>query len=185
MTNLLLDSMLPADLADRSQVIEYKGVIVEFDRLREISENSLAVVEHNRREVDWEKLPVEVKLEFGWLDTDRTIPTVIGGIRAGMAALCQRCLEPFELMVDVPVKVLFGKVYGTAPDNDYDTWESGDTPIRLLDVVEEAVVMALPLAPVHNSIDDCGALAGKIRELERDTARPFAGLRAQLDEMNK
>jgi uncharacterized metal-binding protein YceD (DUF177 family) len=102
-----------------------------------------------------------------------------------MAALCQRCLEPFELMVDVPVKVLFGKVYGTAPDNDYDTWESGDTPIRLLDVVEEAVVMALPLAPVHNSIDDCGALAGKIRERERDTARPFAGLRAQLDEMNK
>jgi len=68
MINLLLDSMLPADLADRSQVMEYKGDIVEFGRLREISADSLAVVEHNRREVDWEKLPVEVKLECGWLD---------------------------------------------------------------------------------------------------------------------
>ena len=85
----------------------------------------------------------------------------------------------------MPVKVLFGEVRDTAPGNDYDTWESGDTPIRLLDVVEEAVVMALPLAPVHNSIDDCGALAGRVSEHERDTIRPFAGLRVQLDELNK
>jgi hypothetical protein len=42
--------------------------------------------------------------------------------------------------------------------------------------------MALPLAPVHESIEDCGPVAVEIADKKPDTVKPFADLRKQLEE---
>jgi len=186
MTNPLLDRVLPAELANRSKVIEYKGVIGEFSRLRAIAEKELRDVEAEQRPRDWQASPIEVSLAFGWLGTDREHPAATGHIRAAMPVVCQRCLEAFELPIDVPVRVLFGGDGGGVPLNaGFDAWDSDDEAIRLADVVEESVIMAMPLAPAHGSAAECGDLAGKISEREPGTVRPFADLRAQMDELNK
>jgi uncharacterized metal-binding protein YceD (DUF177 family) len=55
--------------------------------------------------------------------------------------------------------------------------------IRPADIVDEVLIMAMPLAPVHADRRDCGPLAERLapdRAAAGDTARPFADLRARL-----
>ncbi len=186
MTNPLLDRVLPAELADRSQVFEYIGVIGDFERLRAISEQELEAIEPAQRPRSWTAGPVEIEIAFRWLDQEHALPAATGRIRALMPTVCQRCLEAFELQIDAPVRIVFGAdEAGHSQRGDYDAWEADEETVRLLDIVEEAVVMALPLAPTHGSEEDCGELAGKIPEREADGVRPFADLRARMDAMNK
>lgn len=185
MANLLLDRMLPAELAENSQVIEYKGVIAEFERLREISERELHALTAAEQPRDWSDGPVEALLEFGWLDTDQAMPAATGHVRTALPAVCQRCLETFELAIDTPVRLLFCDEARVPTGQEYDAWDTGGEAVRLLDIIEESVVMAMPLAPLHASVADCGALAKRIAGPTPDAVRPFADLRAQMDKMNK
>ena len=90
----------------------------------------------------------------------------------------------------VVVNDLGGSVDGTGAGSEAaqavvkEITDAGGEAIRLMDVVEESVVMALPLAPLHASTSDCGALAEQIAGSATDTVRPFADLRAQMDKMN-
>jgi uncharacterized protein len=186
MANPLLDRVLPIESADRSQVIEFKGKVGDFKRLSGIVEDDLGGLEPAQRPEKWRDGPVQTRLEFGWVDAGGELPAVEGRIDAGLTLVCQRCLEAFQM----PVKTSFRMVF-TAPDGDtgslsgYDSWELEEDTVRPMDVVEEVLVMALPLAPVHGSIEDCGPLARRIADDEPDTVKPFADLRTQLDELKK
>ena len=59
-------------------------------------------------------------------------------------------------------------------------WELEDSLVRPLDVVDEALVMALPFAAMHASEAECGPLAKRATGEASEGARPFANLKAQL-----
>lgn len=186
MTNPLFDRVLPADLADRAQVIEIEGEVGDFSRLAGIVEADLATLTEGDRLRNWEAIPVTGRLAFEWVDAERTLPAVRGRLTTRLAAVCQRCLEAFELPLDTAFDILFtGTSVAEQGLEDFDTWELGEDPVRLLDVVEEALIMALPLAPVHISGDACGPLAGRIPLDAPEKVRPFADLRSQLEKANK
>jgi len=183
MANPLLERALPAELAERAQVIEFEGKVGDFGRLSAIVEADLAALDEPPPAPDWAQEPVSVRLEFSWLDADRRIPAMSGSASLTLAAVCQRCLEPFEMPVDTTFGVLFTDEQTSDAGLDapgYETWVLDEGRVRLQDVVEESVVMALPLAPVHPSTDDCGPLAGGIVAAAPGTVRPFADLRARL-----
>lgn len=82
----------------------------------------------------------------------------------------------------------------TEPDKDSDQyadladieiWELEDETVRPVDIVEESLVMALPLAPMHESLELCGPLVKNLAEDEPDVVRPFADLKSQMEKMNK
>jgi len=52
--------------------------------------------------------------------------------------------------------------------------------IRPIDFVEESLVMAMPLAPVHDSREECGARFEINKEVEAEQVRPFADLKSQM-----
>jgi len=180
MANPLLDRVLPADLADSSQVVEYKGVIGDFERLIEISAAELGNAAGATQTRDWQNLPVETRLEFAWLDTNRELAVATGQIRATLPLVCQRCLEAFELILDVPVRIVFGEGGDVTDNAGYDAWEVDEAAIVLQDVVEESVVMAMPLAPLHDSDTACGALAEQLAETGPEMTTPFADLRSRM-----
>ena len=67
-------------------------------------------------------------------------------------------------------------------DDALDVWGLTDGKVRPLDVIEEMLVMALPMAAMHESAAECGMQpvpdeTGR----QADTVRPFADLRAQID----
>jgi uncharacterized metal-binding protein YceD (DUF177 family) len=188
MANPLLERVLPAELAERCQVIEFEGKVGDFDRLKSIVSADLEAIDERARPRGWARNPVSVRLEFRWLDADRRLPAAAGSVSTRLRAVCQRCLEPFEMPVDIEFSILFA----TAASGDavidapgFETWELDGDAVRLLDVVEESLVMALPLAPVHGSADDCGPLAGRIADRAAQSVRPFADLRARLEKAEK
>lgn len=185
MANTLLDRALPEELADRCQAFELEGKIEDFQRLVEIVEADLDVLAAEFRPRNWRAAPVNIRLGFAWLDTRREIPVLEGEISTDIAAVCQRCLEPFELSLETKLKMLLLKTpAATTPQDEFEIWEVEGDAVRPLDIVEEALIMALPFSAVHPSIDLCGPLAQKVAEESRKTVRPFADLRSQLNKPN-
>ena len=189
MANPLLEHVLPAEMAERSQVIEYKGEIGEFERLSAIVKADLESVSKAERPRAWRAGPIEIRIEFSWLDARQSLVAASGQSSARMTAVCQRCLEAFEMPVGAAFNVLFRE-----PDKDSDQyaemadieiWELEDETVRPVDIAEESLVMALPLAPMHESPELCGPLAMSPAEDKSDVIRPFAELRSQMEKMNK
>lgn len=185
MANPLLDRALPEELADVLQVFELKGKIENFQRLVEIVEADLDAVAAETRPRDWRAAPVNIRLGFAWLDARREIPLLEGEISTDIAAVCQRCLEPFELSLETKLKMLLLKTpAATTLQDEFEIWEVEGDAIRPLDIVEEALIMALPFSAVHQSSDLCGPLAENVKEESRKTVRPFADLRSQMNKPN-
>jgi uncharacterized metal-binding protein YceD (DUF177 family) len=183
MANPLLDRVLPAELAERRQVIEFEGKVDDFSRLMSIVDADLASLEAPDRPTHWAENPVSVRLAFSWLDADRQVPSLEGAAETVLSAVCQRCLEPFEMPVDTTFNILFSDEAQDGAELEapgFESWALDDGGARLLDIVEESLVMALPLAPVHAAPKDCGALAGSLTKAAPETTRPFADLRAQM-----
>lgn len=189
MANPLFDRALPEDLASIGQRIEYKGKISEFHRLVEIVEAELKTVSEDIWPRRWQDAAVDIRLDFAWADLQQNIPRVTGRISAEMPAVCQRCLEVFNLSLEVALEMLLVRADAQGDDIEQtaecEIWEIGEEALRPGDIVEESLVMSIPLVPRHQSEDACGVLAGEIAESGLKTARPFADLRSQMEKPNK
>ncbi len=185
MANPLLDRVLPEELADRSQVFELKGQINDFRRLTEIVEADLKSVSAEKRPREWQAAAVNIRLGFAWADSRREIPALEGKISTDIAAVCQRCLEPFDLPLQATLKMLLLKsVDATTVQDEFEIWEVEGEEVRPLDIVEEALIMALPLCAVHQSRDLCGPLADNVTGENKETVTPFADLRSRMNKSN-
>lgn len=99
--------------------------------------------------------------------------TVSGALKLG----CQRCLKPLEFAVASDSRLLLVKAGTEWPDDEmeddgYDAVESSDA-MDVLALVEDEVLLALPIAPRHT---DCELPGAASKEQEPS---PFAAL-AQL-----
>jgi len=186
MANPLLDRVLPEELAERGQVFEFEGKVEDFRRLIEIVEADLKSVAVQIRPREWRAAPVNIRLGFGWADARREIPTLEGEISTDIVAVCQRCLESFELPLRTTLKMLLLKTAdATSLQDEFEIWEVEGDEIRPLDIVEEVLIMALPLSAVHPSRDLCGPLAENVTDENKETVRPFADLRSQMNKSNQ
>lgn len=185
MVNPLLDDVLPAELAERSQVFEIKAEVGDFARLVEIVAKDLEAASGSKLPRKWRQAPVAIRLAFAWADIDRALPRVTGCVTASLATVCQRCLEAFELPVAADIDVLLSREnadgHGHEQAGAAETWELDDDRLRLADLVEECLVMAMPLAPMHATRVECGPLVQNMGEIEETTSRPFADLRSRME----
>ncbi|MDN5863728.1 MAG: YceD family protein [Gammaproteobacteria bacterium] len=106
---------------------------------------------------------------------------VRGAIRARLGACCQRCLEPFELQVSAGPRLQVSSTDERAEPEE--GWEPGDPdPSPTLGaLIEDELLLALPLSPRHPEADcPVSAAAGAVPKT--DTQRPFTGLARALAE---
>ena len=185
MANPLTDRARPVHLAASGQVVETKGKLSDLSRLREVVEADLARLAADSRPKKWQQAPIDIRLVFGWADARQQIPALEGQISARIDAVCQRCLEPFELSLNAQLKLLLPAPGGEATAfEEYEIWETAEDTVRPLDIVDEAMIMAMPLSPAHDESTECGPLAQKLTPDEPTTARPFADLKSQMRDKN-
>jgi uncharacterized protein len=183
MANPLTDRALPAQLAASGQVIETKGKLLDFERLREVVKADLASLTSRQTPKKWRHAPIDIRLAFGWADARREIPALEGQISAKIDAVCQRCLEPFELSLNAQLKLLLLEPQGEATAfEEYEIWETAEDTVRPLDIVDEALIMAMPLSPAHDDDAMCGPLAAKLQSEKSAMIRPFADLKSRMRE---
>jgi hypothetical protein len=181
MANPLTDRAPPARLAASGQVIETKGQLSDLERLKQVVDADMAGLKSGARPKKWQQAPIDIRLAFGWADARQQIPALEGQISARIDAVCQRCLEPFELSLNAQLKLLLLAPHGEAmASEEYEIWETAEDTVRPLDIVDEALIMAMPYSPTHDDPAKCGPLANKLQSQQSKMVRPFADLKAQM-----
>ncbi len=180
MGNPLRDRRPAAEWASVRQVIEIADKIGSFDGLAEVVEADLAALDANKLPSDWRDATVSGVLQFVFLDAEERVPAVTGSATAAVSAVCQRCLEPFCLTLKIEPRLLLLEQQDTVDGYDeFEVWELDGQAVRPQDLVEELLIMALPLAPMHDDMAACKAFSAE-NDGADDLTKPFAGLRSQM-----
>ena len=182
MGNPLQDRRTPQDFAVSGQVIEISEKIGNFERLAEIIEADLGALEPDRLPRDWRESPVDGQLSFGFTGAQGGVPALEGQVVATIHAVCQRCLEPFRLPLAVKLRLLFGAEQ-SAGDGGYEVWELKEDKLCPADVVEEALIMAMPFSAMHDFDTQC-VKAVAVEDRAEKMVRPFADLKSQMGKEN-
>lgn len=173
MPTALPQTIEPRGLARRGARLQGNMPLKELHRLR----NVLAVVEGR----------LELDLQF---DTDAKDHAHVQGTFALEPILqCQRCLENLTVPIEGKLALSFVEPGQDAGVGPYEAFPVGDESIRLADLVEDEVILALPIVPRHEN-PVCTPPRGQTDEPQgparpsQDTRRPFAGLRDLIDKSN-
>lgn len=184
MGNPLRDRRTPQQFAASGQVIDFEIKIGELGRLAEIVEKDLAALDTAEIPCGWRDRVVAGRLSFGFADAQQGLPKLEGSVSATVDAVCQRCLAPLELPLVAELHLLFARDdTPTAKESGFEIWELEEESVSLLDVVDEVLAMAVPLAVLHENDENCSRLAEAAEE-GKDTIRPFAALKSQMERDN-
>ena len=180
MGNPLRDRQTASEWAAARQVIEIEEKLSGFERLASIVEADLAVLDAGKMPLDWRDSTVVGEMTFAFADAQQTVPAVQCKLTATVDAVCQRCLEPFQLALETESGLLLLALDETAEGyEDHEVWEMEEDVLRPQDIVEELLIMALPLSARHVDSASCKVLSAAADEQEEMT-KPFAALRAQM-----
>jgi uncharacterized protein len=130
---------------------------------------------------------MHVRLEFG---TFEGRPTVAVRAEGEVFLACQRCMKPCACRVDETAMLVV-----VAHDTDevpggYEPLLGDPERLSVAELIEEQLLLGLPLVPVHATAAQCGAVAAALAADEDELAadekqRPFANLRELLDNGNR
>lgn len=192
MNDPLRDRQPVGALASRGQVIEISNVIGDFSRLCDVVSTDLARLDPADVPADWRKLPVTGRLEFGPIAGDGCAARLDADLAATLVSVCQRCLAPFEWKLATTASLRLVATGETGAINDVrELWEVDGGETRPVDILDEVLVMALPLSARHENLDECVELGpGKqpdVASVETGatTTTPFAGLAEQMGIVKK
>ena len=90
---------------------------------------------------------------------------VTGQVEATLILTCQRCLGPVDYRLDEPVDWLFRR------ESD-STFVLSDDPVRLADLIEDEVLLALPQYPVHERLELCDEHVARYLASEGEPGEP-------------
>jgi uncharacterized protein len=104
---------------------------------------------------------LEIDLALGYADDGS--PLLEGAVQGEIELVCQRCLGPLRQPVSVALKLaLVPEGQSPAVPAGFEAWEMPDEqqrPPRVRDLVEDEVMLALPLIARHASRAECGTLS--------------------------
>jgi uncharacterized protein len=135
----------------------------------------------------------EVRFEFEFIKAAKNRARIKGYVRAGLVLECQRCLEMVMLPVDSNLDLIVIQVPAEAESipEECEPVLAKDGRLRVLDLIEEELLLAIPQVPMHepgicsmsNSGADEGVQKGDRDESER--VNPFAVLSSlKMDRKN-
>jgi uncharacterized protein len=117
---------------------------------------------------------LKVELEFR-LD-ERRIRILAGHIEGSVNLVCQRCLETlrFPLNLDFRLGIVSSnEEIDRLPDGYEPILVTGE-PLRTFDVVEDEVLLAVPVIPLHEGVDSCES--GYVNQPRAEKENPFSVL---------
>lgn len=182
----MLQAVRPDALAARREEIRDTIPLGSTDRLAGLVRDLLTRCD-GEVPGDWERWPLAVELGFEQrrVEGNQPVPSVTGKARVTLPLVCERCLGLMELALDADIAFLL-------PDADmtdealpgFEVWPVEGRGVRLLDLVEEELLLTLPLVLVHEDRSLCRPVtehyAADDAEAEPDKQRPFSALKALL-----
>jgi len=99
----------------------------------------------------------KVFIDMRFQRDEQGLDTAVGHVTARLPVRCQRCLEAMEIAIATAVRLAFTNADTdaegeTPPPDGYDAAPLVGDTISLSDLVEDELMLALPMAPMHQ---DC------------------------------
>jgi hypothetical protein len=166
-------------LADSGQVIEISAKVADFQRLAESIERDVGAEFPAAMPGGWRDRSVHGELHFRYLSPGDETIVMEGVVRTDVPAVCQRCLEVFDYPLATTMQLVFEEPGQERSRDGYETWELPGPSVTPLDIVDEGLVMAMPLAAKHEASAACrpAEAAG-----DDGMTRPFASLRERMED---
>ena len=101
---------------------------------------------HFENTVDSER---KVALSFEFLRSEYDIPMLAGHLQTSLELECQRCLQPLEVPMDLEFSLLIDANDEIVRHSSQDTLYSEDGYINIAEVVEDELILAIPLVAMH------------------------------------
>ena len=136
MLNVKLPKVVdPRQLADRG--IQLTGVIA----VKDMTELASMLVESG----------AEVLADLNFSRDELRIRTIIGSAKATVQVQCQRCLEPgdVELAANVNLAISYSEEKALTLPKYYDPLVVEDDEVELLPLIEQELILSLPLVSYH------------------------------------
>ncbi|WP_233491555.1 MULTISPECIES: YceD family protein [Wohlfahrtiimonas] len=102
-----------------------------------------------------------------------------GNVEVTLSQICQRCLEPFETKFDLPIHWIPVKDESEQEfiGDDEAILVVDEDDVNLLELLEDELLLALPLVPKHDLNEDCeGKDYLEKLQPQEETRQPFAEL---------
>lgn len=148
----------PYKLAERETVLQGQVALASLARLCEALADTMGTV--------------QAQFHFGY--DEQHVALIRSTLEVEVKMVCQRCLG----LVALPIRsecvyAVVRKGAGTQSlPKGYDVLELDNEPLKLLDMLEDELLLALPIVPVHMP-EDCQQLTDKsISDLAEDAWRP-------------
>ena len=99
---------------------------------------------------------INVDVKFG-ID-DLNVVFLAGNIKTEVALICQRCMEVVVLPIDINAHVAFvrGEAEMESLPEGYEGCLINEVPVMLSDIIEDEILLALPVVPKH-PVNKCPA----------------------------
>lgn len=166
-TGTLPQTLEPLRLADREAAIEATVPLRHFRRLLEgaLSEEG------------------EVAVAIRFSRDARGLARLEGTVSSALSLTCQRCLEAVTVpvMAELDLLLLAREEDAEALDDEEDYLVIGEEPVALQDILEDELIISLPLVPAHTDCEAYRVESGQAAAEQREN--PFqvlAGLKGQL-----
>jgi len=92
-----------------------------------------------------------IAVNFEFLRSEFDVPMLAGRLQTSLELECQRCLKPLELPLDVNFRLLIDASDELLSHSSEDTVYSDDGYIDIVEVVEDELILALPLVAMHEN----------------------------------
>ena len=149
---------------ESSQRSYHEGVIAldELSRLTEMLKSDQA----------------EIQVRFTFSDSEYDRSMVKGHVIAELSIECQRCLKPVLQLVELDFELLIDASDNIVQISGVDTLYSEDGNIDVFDVVEDELILGLPLVALHES-GRCNEYWHVLDDVQTETDRenPFLVLK--------
>ncbi|MCG8391498.1 MAG: YceD family protein [Pseudomonadales bacterium] len=152
----------PRKYADQGRVVEGQLTVADLPRLQEYRESL--------------DQPVEISLAF---DRDEEGHRRIKGeVSTTLVLQCQRCLEPvnYPVRAIINVALVWSEDQATALPERLDPWLVGEEPMVLTDLLEEELLLAMPLVALHDPCPTALPQESGEPEKQENADNPFAVL---------
>ena len=118
-----------------------------------------------------------IDISFEFLRHELDVPMVAGRLKTSLELLCQRCLKSLEYPMVVDFRLMIDASDEMVEHSSEDTLYSDDGYIEIEEVIEDEMILALPLVAMHE--DTACNENWQVAELQAETPRrenPFAVL---------
>lgn len=121
---------------------------------------------------------VSIKLKFAKLDKR---PTIHGEMQAEVELVCQRCMAnmQYPLLETFDLMLIENEAELALVPETHEPWIANALHLNVLELIEEQLLLALPLIPKHADERDCrqanDAAIGKSQRVKPAVAVPVGG----------